>query len=144
MAELFFRAGYQAFVLTYTTNMFELAPLFKQPLKDVSRAVKYIRKNAEILQVEDDKIVCCGFSAGAHLTGSLVVHYDDKELKESYLSGVSNRPDAVLLCYPVISSGEWAHRDSFVRLLGEGASDEMLAWASLEKQVKADTSPAFL
>lgn len=144
VAKKFFEAGYQAFVLTYTTNMFQIAPLKKQPLKDISRAVRYIRGHAEELQVQSGAVACCGFSAGAHLAGSLAVHYEDDALKEEPHQEVSNRPDAVLLCYPVITSGECAHRDSFDLLFGKDASEEELAWASLGCHVTADTPPSFL
>lgn len=144
VAKKFYEAGYQAFVLTYTTNMFQIAPLEKQPLKDISRAVRHIRGNAEKLRVQRDRIVCCGFSAGAHLVGSLAVHYGDPALVEEPFQDVSDRPDAVLLCYPVITSGEKAHRESFELLLGKDASAEQLDWASLENHVTADAPPAFL
>ena len=84
------------------------------------------------------------FSAGAHLTGSLAVHYQDQELAKELYAEISNRPDAVILCYPVITSGEKAHRGSFDLLLGKDASEEELTWASLEKQVTTNTPPAFL
>lgn len=144
VAKKFGAAGYQAFVLTYTTNMFRIAPLNKQPLKDISRAVRYIRGHAEELYVQSNRISCCGFSAGAHLVGSLAVHYRDPDLKEEPCQEFSNRPDAVLLCYPVITSGEKAHRDSFELLLGKDAEEDKLDWASLEKHVSKDTPPAFL
>ena len=104
VAKQFFEAGCQAFVLTYTTNMFQIAPLHKQPLADISRAVRTIRGHAESLRVRSDRIACCGFSAGAHLVGSLAVHYQDAALKEGPFRDVSNRPDVVLLCSPVITS----------------------------------------
>lgn len=144
VAKKFYDAGYQAFVLTYSTNMFDLAPLRKQPLQDISRAVRYIRKNAEGLKVQQEHIVCCGFSAGAHLVGSLAVHYQDEVLEGEPDSDISNRPDAVLLCYPVITSSGKAHLGSYDHLFGENASEEELIWASLEKQVTRDTPPAFL
>ena len=106
VAKRFYEAGYQAFVLTYTINMYQLAPLKKQPLRDISRAVRYIRNFAECLRIKCDQVVCCGFSAGAHLTGSLAVHYQDQELAKELYAEISNRPDAVILCYPVITSGE--------------------------------------
>lgn len=121
VAKKFFEAGYQAFVLTYTTNMFWIVPLNKQPLEDISQAVCYIRTHAEELEVQSNRIVCCGFSADAHLAGSLAVHYQEPELKEEACPEVSNCPDAVLLCYPVVTSGEKAHRDGFALLLGEEA-----------------------
>ena len=57
---------------------------------------------------------------------------------------VSNRPDAVILSYPVITSGEKAHRGSFDLLLGQDAKQEQLEWASLENHVTENTPPAFL
>lgn len=144
VAKRFFEAGYQAFVLTYTTNMFDLAPLYKQPLADISRSVRCIRKFAADWHVLSDRISCCGFSAGAHLVGSLAVHYEEQEDKAGDWQVFSNRPDAVILCYPVITSGEKAHGEGFGRLLGKNASAEQLAWISLENHVTADTPPAFL
>ena len=144
VAKKFYHAGYQAFVLTYTTNMFRVKALEKQPLKDISRAVRYIRKHAGELKIMDNMVVCCGFSAGGHVVGSLAVHYQDEELKCEPYGDVSNRPDAVLLSYPVVTTGEYAHRDSFELLLGSEPTEQQLAWASLEKQVSPDTPPAFL
>ena len=44
----------------------------------------------------------------------------------------------------MISAGEFAHRESFEALLGKNASDEELAYMSLEHQVKTDTPPCFV
>ncbi len=144
VAKRFYEAGYQAFVLTYSTNTFQLEPLRTLPLRDISRAVRHVRKYAAEMNLKKDQIVCCGFSAGAHLVGSLAVHYEDMLLEGEPDSDVSNRPDATLLCYPVITSGGKAHLGSFDRLFGADAAEEELIWASLEKQVKPNTPPAFL
>ncbi len=144
VAKRFYDAGYQAFVLTYTTNMFRLKPLEMQPLRDISRAVRYLRKNAAELHVDSSRVCCCGFSAGAHLVGSLAVHYADECLSTEPDAEISNRPDAVVLCYPVITAGESAHKDSFTCLFGENPTPEQLAWASLENHVTPQTPPAFL
>lgn len=86
----------------------------------------------------------CGFSAGGHLCASLCVHWEDiHDAREEY-ERISNRPDAAVLCYPVITSGEKAHRDSFRALLGENASKEDLEYMSVEKYVTDQTSPAFI
>lgn len=144
VAERFAKKGYQAFVLTYTTNMFQTALLEKQPLKEISRAVRFIRKNAGELYVDGNKIACCGFSAGGHLAGSLAVHYDDPSLKDEPEQEISNRPDAVLLCYPVISGGDPANRGYMELLFGKEGLEKQMEWASLEKNVTPDTPPAFL
>ena len=144
VAQRFYDAGYQAFVLTYTTNMFRLQPLGTQPLRDISRAVRYLRKNAEALHLDSARVCCCGFSAGAHLVGSLAVHNRDECLADEPDAEISNRPDAIVLCYPVITTGEFAHKDSFTCLFGENPSPEQLAWASLENHITKEAPPAFL
>lgn len=144
VAKKFYDKGYNAFVLTYTTNLLKKDPLKLQPLKDISRAIRLIRKNADSYGIQPDKLALCGFSAGGHLCASICVHHEDIiEDKEAY-AGISNRPDAAILSYPVISSGEMAHRDSFLTLLGEDATQEELEYMSLDKQVTKNTPPCFL
>ena len=142
VAKCFNSKGYQAFVGTYTTNFLGLEPLRMQPLKDISRMIRLIRSRAEEFHVNPDQIVICGFSAGAHLCGSLCVHWQD--VQDSRYAGISSRPDGAILSYPVITSGEFAHRDSFTALLGDHPSEEELEYMSLEKQVTKDTPPVFL
>jgi acetyl esterase/lipase len=144
VAKKFFNKGYNAFVLTYTTNVLMAEPLKLQPLKDISRAIRLIRKNASDYRIDPNKVALCGFSAGGHLCASICVHFDDiKEENEGFLH-ISNRPDAAILCYPVITSGPMAHRDSFIALLGKDATEEELEYMSLEKQVTKNTPPCFL
>ena len=53
------------------------------------------------------------------------------------------RPNAVILGYPVITAGEFAHRGSFVRLAGsEDAAAQQVF--TLEDKVNADTPPVFV
>ena len=144
VAEEFYRKGYNAFVCTYTINLTGAVPLKDQPLKDLSRAVRFVRKHKDEFCVNPDQIIICGFSAGGHLCGSLCVHFEDAVENNPEYADISNRPDAAILSYPVITSGEDAHRDSFTALLGDGADDSELEYASLEKQVSTNTPPCFL
>lgn len=62
--------------------------------------------------------------------------------------GMENDPErlcvaGLLLCYPVITSGEKAHEESFRNLLGE-QYEEKKEELSLENQVTPDTPPTFL
>src|SRR5690606_3062296 len=76
------------------------------PLMDAARAVRMVRALAEEWRVKPDKIAVLGFSAGGHLTASLAVFYDGGEPDaDDPVAQASARPDAVVLCYPVISSG---------------------------------------
>ncbi len=140
----FYEKGYNAFVCTYTTNRLMMEPLKKQPMKDLSRAIRYIRKNASEFNIKPDKITLCGFSAGGHLCGSICVHYEDIEDSNPTYAAVSNRPDAAILSYPVITSGEKAHKDSFIALLGADATQEEMNYMSLERYVTKNTPPCFL
>lgn len=148
VAKKFYEKGYQAFVLTYTTNLLMAAPLQDQPMKDLSRAIRLIRSKAEEYHVNPEQLVICGFSAGAHLCGSVCVHYQDVPESVSAYHEYSNRPDAAILSYPVISSGKYAHQDSFRCLFGkdvyEREDKSQLEYMSLENHVTADTPPCFL
>lgn len=140
VAKKFFEYGYQTIVVTYTTNMMQLKTLFWQPLNDLAGAVRFVRSKAKSYHVIEDKIAICGFSAGGHLCGSLAVHFDRPEIA----GDISARPDAVILSYPVITSGAYAHRGSFDNLIGKAPTEKDLELMSLEKQVKSSTPPVFL
>ncbi|MEN6581455.1 MAG: alpha/beta hydrolase [Armatimonadota bacterium] len=141
IAKRFNSEGYHAFVVHYS-----VAPRrHPQPLKDVSRAIRIIRSRASEWKVDPDHIAVCGFSAGGHLTGSIGVHYDKDYLKgNNPLDSINNRPDALILCYPVISSGKFANEGSFMNLLGDQDTPEVRREMSLELQVNENTPPAFL
>ena len=131
VAQRFCQLGYHAAVLTYTTNLVGIAPLKELPLKDLERALRYLTEHAEEFHVDAGRIILCGFSAGAHLAATCCVHG-------------KIRPAAAILSYPVITSGKYAHRDSFTALLGEGASQNELDYYSLEKHVDHRTPPCFV
>lgn len=140
----FYDKGYNTFVLTYTTDILLKEPLKLQPIQDLSRALRYVRKNAGGFHVDPSQLAICGFSAGGHLSASVTVHYEDIQDQNPLYQPYSNRPDAVILSYPVITSGEKAHRGSFTALLGPDASESDLHYMSLEHHVKPDTPPVFL
>lgn len=145
VAQKFYEKGFQCFVVTYTTRMPGPDPVRFQAMKDLAKAVAYVRKNAAQLKADPDNVTICGFSAGAHLCGCLAVHYDEPEIQpEGEYTGIKIRPDYVVLSYPVITSGEHAHRGSFIALLGEHATEEELPYMSLEKHVDGNTPPVFL
>lgn len=123
------------FVLDYS-----VAPnKYPRALEDVSAAMSLIRKNADRWNVDPDKIAVCGFSAGGHLAASLGVFWNSEPIKTD---DGSNRPNALILGYPVITSGEFAHVGSIDNLCGD---DEALRKKmSLELQVTKDTPPTFL
>lgn len=143
VARRFYKAGYNVFVLAYTVNYLE-EPLGRLPLNDISRAVRIIRKHAQACRVDPNKVVVCGFSAGGHLSASLCVHYKDiRDCRPEY-DEVSNRPDAAILGYPVITAKEYEDSESFRALLGKEQREEDLEYMSLEQHVTEDMPPCFI
>ena len=133
--------GFQAFVLNYSTAPHK-HPL---PIQDAAVAVKTIRENAEKWNINPDWISVIGFSAGGHLAASLSVHWNNPKIfsKEEIKSEL-HKPNATILSYPVITADEYAHRGSFINLLGENADEKEVEMMSLEKHVNKSTPPAFL
>ena len=140
----FYNRGMNVFILTYTTDITFSIPLKKQPLNDAARAVRFIRKRAEEYNIDGKKLLICGFSAGAHVCGTLAVHFDDVADENADYKDISARPDGVILSYPVITTGEFTHIYSVWALLGKDAPKEELDYFSLEKQVKENTPPCFI
>ena len=140
--------GYHAAVLDYSC-----APaVFPTALLELTKSVAYLRANAQQWQIDPDRIAVLGFSAGGHLAAALGVFWNTewfaKILREApiHLTPEMIRPNALILAYPVITSGEFAHRGSFDDLLGEERSkDEFwLEKMSLEKQYLSDVPPVFI
>lgn len=151
VADRFYKAGYQTFVFSYTTNLLSAAPLMDLPMRELTRAIRIVRSRAGEFKVDPKRVVVCGFSAGSHLCGSVCVHHDDVTDPDEVLSAISPRPDAAILSYPVITSGEYAHQGSFQNLLGKDIFERtdfeaarLLDYYSIEKHVTDKTPPIFL
>ena len=133
--------GFHACVLRYPC-----APArFPAALRALAEAVAWVRAGAAENHVDPRQISVCGFSAGGHLAGSLGVFWNAPFLAaETGLAPQDMRPDKMVLCYPVITGGEFAHKGSFDNLLGADADAARRAEVSLEQHVTQDTPPAFL
>lgn len=141
-AMAFFAKGYNVFVLYYSIK--EKAKDFG-PLLDGSLTLLKIRENSEEWNILPEKIAVCGFSAGAHAAASLGTLWDEPDLKTKIdTKGGQNRPNAMILCYPVITMGEYAHMESARTVCGGTISQEKAHLFSLENQVSKDTPPTFL
>lgn len=136
----------QAFVLSYST-----APAsFPAALRELALAVAVIRAHAREWHIDEKRVIVCGFSAGGHLAASLGVFWDREFVWEAL--GLKKkeeaRPDGLILAYPVISSGEFAHRGSFEHLTGlSGERKErngLRELLSLERQTGPQTPPVFM
>lgn len=133
--------GIHAFVLHY-----RVAPhRHPLPLSDALRAIRHVRLHSEEWGIRPDRIGILGFSAGGHLAASAGTLWDEGDVSsQDPVEQVSSRPDAMVLCYPVISFGEFGHKGSLGNLLGEQPTDEQIRNLSLETRVTPRTPPAFL
>ena len=135
-------AGFHAAIVDYCVAP-HCHPL---PLQNIARAIHICRDNAGKWCIDPGKIAVCGFSAGGHLAASISTLWNSTEIfSQSEIATEIYRPNATILCYPVITSGEKAHKGSFFNLIGE-ADESLPEWEllSLEKQVDEKTPPAFL
>ena len=103
-----------------------------------------IRENSDNWNIDRNKIAVCGFSAGAHLAASLGVHFDKAYLNTEGIVTGENKPNAMILAYPVITMKEFGHKGSRENLLGENADTTLINEMSLETQVSEKTPPAFI
>ncbi len=107
--------GYNAFVLYYSCNK-----KFPVPLVEAAYALCKIRARADEFGIDKDKIAVWGASAGAHLAGCLATMWSDSTLVNTIdCEPAELRPNAAVLCYPVISGITSPHKDSFEVILGE-------------------------
>lgn len=142
-AALFSSYGFTSFVLRY-----RLSPDgYRHPnmLQDATRAMRWIRANAAKYGVRPNKICVVGSSAGGHLAATLLTKWDKGNPRaRDPIERKSSRPDAGILCYPVITMLEKANVGSRENLLGKNFSRKLAESLSAERHVNAQTPPCFL
>ena len=145
VALAFLAKGYNCFVLNYRVKNVP----YPSQLIDASRAVLHIRDNAEKYNINRNRVFAVGFSAGGHLAGCLAVLHNDSDVISALgINEGENRPDAVILSYPVTSALLPTHRASFEHLTGgtnfDKIPEDTKRKLSLETRVDKSASPAFI
>jgi acetyl esterase/lipase len=135
--------GITCFVLKYRlgSNGYHYPAEFE----DVTRAMRLVRANAAEWHIDPHRIGIMGSSAGGHLASTLLTHFDSGNTNsDDPIERQSSRPDLGILCYAVITMGEYAHRSSKKNLLGNHPSSKLVKLLSNELQVKTNTPPCFI
>lgn len=133
--------GLSAFVVHYRVAPYR----YPHPLLDAQRAIRLVRHHAEEWNIDPDRIGILGFSAGGHLAATASTYFDEGNPESAdAVERHSSRPNASILCYPVISFKDHYHEGSMFNLLGEEPSEDKRQALSLERAVKPETPPAFL
>jgi acetyl esterase/lipase len=137
--------GITAFVLRYRVPHGEAGQGLVPPsLVDVQHAVLLVRKNAKKWGLDPTEIGVMGWSAGGHLAAMSGTLFQRPQWWNVDLRGLGDRPDFLVLLYPVITMGEAAHKGSRENLLGSDPSADALRRYSMEKQVTSLTPPTFI
>ena len=112
-------------------------------------AIRHVREHAEEYAVDPNRIFIVGFSAGGHRAASAGILWNSPVVREAL--GITdenegiNRPDGMILSYPVISGFAKAHQGSILTLCGtDNPTDEQRLAFSLEYHVDERTTPAFI
>ena len=147
-ANWFAENGVTAFVLKYrTAESFYHHPAM---LQDIQRAIQLVRENADLWDIDPNKVGVIGFSAGGHLVtmaGEFFESHNEIE-KLGIQTNVSLRPDFVIPVYPVVTmQDDIAHKWSRNSLLGKGKKNQTQARKdefSMELNVPDNMPPTYL
>ncbi len=142
-ARFFAQYGVTCFVLKYrlATDGYHYPEIFL----DAARAMRTVRARATEWNVDPKRIGIVGSSAGGHLASTVLTHYDAGKPDDSDpIERVSSRPDLGILCYAVISFGDFAHTGSEKNLIGEHPAPELARELSNELHVTKETPVCFI
>ncbi len=172
VALAFAALGYHAFVLRYSTyaegkDVFpDLSePLAEKPyiqypaaIRELGQAVLLLHSHAVEWHIDVEKIILCGFSAGAHNTAMYATKWHTELLREHFgRASEEFRPAAVILGYPLCDyvymeqklkscdskKADFFHVSNGI-LMGETAGEEKLIELSPALNVDQWTPPMFL
>ncbi|MDO4945289.1 MAG: alpha/beta hydrolase [Ruminococcus sp.] len=133
--------GICCFVLRYTCKR-----MFPTNALECAAAVKYVRDNAERFDIDPNKIVVAGFSAGGHLAAAVSNLWNSEILtKPLNCSPEDIKVNGTLLSYAVLTSDEkYTHEGSILNQLGEKQDPELRKFLAMEDRVSENTPPTFL
>ena len=116
----FLNRGYHAGVLRYSTAPYH----FPVQVLELGQAVLKLREKDEEWNIDMERLVVQGASAGGHLAASYGVFWNHKLVTEALgVDAEDLRPRGVMLSYPVITTDAvYAHKGSFENLLGKKVS----------------------
>ena len=143
IATQFIAKGFSAYILRYSCDNAK----FPCALTELSWLLKHIRENAEENNIDPNRIAVIGFSAGGHLVASLGAFWNDPEIQAlAGVNGEENKPNGLILGYPVISGGDFAHKGSLKRLFGEENAEDpaIIEKFSLENHITPAFPPAYI
>ena len=139
IAEWLNAQGIAAFVLKYRLKQ------YPAPLDDTQMALRVLRRNAGLYNLDPERLGVMGFSAGGHLAALASTLYDEGEATSlDPLRQQSSRPDFSVLAYAIVSFSEPLQAGVRANLLGDAPEPALIELLSAEQQVTSATPPAFI
>ena len=144
IAKTFINHGTAAFILKYRLPSDSIMPDKSiGPLQDAQQAIKVVRQQCKMWNIDPNKIGIMGFSAGGHRASTAGTHFDSCLVANDQHTSI--RPDFMILIYPVISmTDKLTHTGSRKNLLGENPTSQQLDFFSNELHVTDQTPPTYL
>ena len=143
VAMQFLAAGFATFIMRYSVA--EKIGVGETPIPEAALAIRYLKENAAEFNIDPERIFLCGFSAGGHAAAALGVYWNSDLLRKLDSDTTKFRPTGMILSYPVITGGDFAHKNSVKHYFNtEEPTQEQIDFFSLELHVTKDTIPTFL
>lgn len=124
----YFAQGFECAVLFYSTGD-DIKT--SSPIKEAEEALLFLKS---LESVDENRVSAIGFSAGAHLAAMLASH--------GHECGDNANIKSLILSYPVISMGEYAHIGSRENIIKERNED--ISFFSAEMCVTPSFPPTFI
>lgn len=151
LVKVFLEKGY--YVASVNYRLTEESPWPAQ-INDCKSAVRFLRSNADIYNIDSDNIFVFGESAGAHLALMMAVTHGDRFVVNTDGNGkVASDVQAVISDYGISDVDQWGSlpgdavadaRYAKSLLLGVGYTDRQAAQASPITYASSDAAPILL
>ena len=154
VAMAFAAMGYHAFVLRYSTYGEEafktgFRDMVRKPecehpmqMREIGLAILKIREKAQEWLVDTDKIVLCGFSAGAHNCAMYITNWHRPVITEYFGKPASFfRPAACILGY-CLSDYLYMKENTTDKAFFDGSNQAFLGTANASDEILREVSPA--
>ena len=113
---------------------------------DAARAIRLTRSMAAQLKIDPKRVGIMGSSAGGHVASVLLTSrsWNGKSDATDPVERESSRPDLGVLCYALVTMGQFTNEAARKQLLGENPQHDMIDLLSSENHVTGDTPPCFV
>lgn len=100
-ATYFSKRGIVCFLVDYRVTQRHQSTPFES-LKDAKSAIRYIRKNAKKFNIDSNRLVASGASAGGHLAAAALIEKYNESTDDLT---ISSKPNALILFNPALDNG---------------------------------------